>query len=88
MAKKTAQVKPLTVVEDERGPEVIAKAIEQTATAAQKLLEGGLTRRALVLLIHDAIPGGGYGNPKPSKTQVADVLDAAAGLRKYVSRKP
>ncbi len=67
--------------DEEHGPEVIAKAIEEIAASAKKLLGGRLSRRAVIVLIQDSTTG-------LSKAAIEAVLDAAAGLTRYVTRKP
>jgi len=61
--------------------EILAKAIIDVSTAAKKLLDGPLTKRAIVILIQDAVPHniGLY--------EVEAVLEAAAGLKEHFIKK-
>lgn len=72
MPKKIEVVDP----ENEVPQEVLAKAIVQASEAAQKLLAGPLTRRAIVVLIQDACPA------NIPRTTIELVLNAAADLRR------
>ena len=56
--------------------EVFERSIVDIAAAAQKILDGPLTRRAIILLIQDSVPGGVH------RDTIAAVLDAAANLEK------
>lgn len=57
----------------------IAEAIEKLSDAATRLLDCGLTERAVVLLIHDNCATDRRGR-KPTKTVIRDVLHAARDL--------
>lgn len=65
------------IVEDETTPEVLAKAIVDVANGARKLLGSRLSRRAVLVLIKDSIPGNGVGI-----NGIGAVLDAASKLDK------
>jgi hypothetical protein len=70
--------KDVKVIED-APVEVLASAIVKISEAAQKMQASGLTRRALVLLIHDI--------SKVGIPAINDVLDALPILsRRYVSK--
>lgn len=64
---------------------LVADAIRQVATAAQRLLTSGLTKRAVVVLIQDLIPANARGQ-KLGKGDIEAVLDAAANLGKFVEK--
>lgn len=71
----------IKVVKDEFNPEsveLLAKSIVQVAEASQKLLNSGLTERALVVLLHD-----GIGTAKISKQQIRLVLQNLPRLRAW-----
>ena len=64
--------------------EVLADAIVAISDAVQKLRSGSLTDKALLLLIHNAIPQ----SDRPTQKQIAAVLDAAKSLKSiYVKGK-
>ena len=55
----------------------VAVAIRSIDTAMKSLLAGGLTDRALHVLIRDALPRGS----KLTLAEISDVLNALSGLR-------
>jgi len=57
----------------------IADAIESVSAAARLLLDGHLTERAVVLLIHDSCKADERGK-KPGKKEIARILHAAKNL--------
>lgn len=63
--------------------EVLADAIVAISDAVKKLRTGALKDKALILLIHDAIPQA----DRPTKKQIAAVLDAAESLRDLYTKK-
>jgi predicted metal-dependent hydrolase len=75
-AKPALQILP----DDDHGPELIAKSIEEVADAAKKLLNSRLHRRAILLLIKDNCGAQAH----IGMGDIEKVLEAAAGLRKYV----
>lgn len=68
--------------EKEVAAEILAEAIVQVAAAAQKLLASRLTRRALILLVHDAC-GGNVG-----KRDIDLVLTYSASLANIYVKQP
>lgn len=56
---------------------VLQKTIQEVSDYSKKLNDSGIKRRALVVLLQDAI-----GEKKISKRQIEDVLDAAQELGK------
>ncbi|HEX9573977.1 MAG TPA: hypothetical protein VF994_07765 [Myxococcales bacterium] len=71
--------KKFTVLEDPEIPtEILAQAIVDVASAAKKLLNGPLTRNAVIILVHAAAHG------RVGKREVEVVLDAASSLDKFV----
>jgi hypothetical protein len=64
--------------EAEVAPEILAQAIVDVAAAAKKLLASRLSKRAIILLIHDH-----SGVPK---REIERVLDSAASLTYYVKK--
>jgi hypothetical protein len=69
----------ITITEGEQATELIADAIEQIADAAESLRHTGLSDRALVVLLQDAI-----GPARITRTAIRDVLDALPRLREYL----
>ena len=68
-----------TTVKIEKGNqaiELVAEQLEQLVDAAEKLTAGGLTDRAIVLLLHDRTEVG--------KRDIAAVLQALPELRVYL----
>lgn len=64
--------------------DVLADAIVAISDAVKKLKAGPLTDKALLLLIHNAIPQ----SDRPTQKQIAAVLDAAESLKSiYVKGK-
>ncbi len=73
--------KSITVKTNEENPEsveLIADSIIKVADAFEKINKSSLTRRAIVLLLHDTI-----GSAKITKKQIELVLDNAPLLKKY-----
>jgi len=71
--------KSIKIVKDELNPEsaeLLAKSIIQVADASQKMLNSGLSLRALVVLLQD-----GIGQGKISKTQIQLVLNNLPRLK-------
>ena len=58
--------------------ELLAKSIVQVAEASQKMLNAGLTKRAIVVLLQD-----GIGQAKISKSQISLVLDNLPRLKAW-----
>ena len=71
-------------VEPSIAAEELAEQIEAVAEAADKVLRAGLTRRALVLLIHDAIPA----QRRPGKREISMILDAQVNLAALYLEEP
>jgi hypothetical protein len=65
----------------EVAPEILAQAIEDVAAAAKKLLASRLSKRAIILLIHDHAAG------RVGKREIEQVLDSAASLTFYLNKK-
>lgn len=79
--------KTITVKTDEENPlpvEIIAEAIIKISDAFEKINKGNLSRRALLLLIHDNCGTAGYGHKKakPTMKQIEEVLESVASLKK------
>ena len=66
---------PIILADAEEDLEILAVAIKDVSVAARKMFESRLTKRALILLIHDRIS-----NPKIGKRVIEEVLDAASVL--------
>ena len=60
--------------------EEIAEAIRRLDASVKALMESGLSRRALLLLIHDACPTRGPKGSKPGKREIEQVLDGMTRL--------
>lgn len=76
----------LIVKQDPEKPvphEILAQQIGAMADGFVKLTKGGLSRRAIVVLIQDACPQGDV-----SKKQINQVLDALRDLRTLYIEKP
>ena len=72
---------PIKIIErEEVETEVLAKAITDIAEAAQTLLSGPLTKRAIFLLIRDST------TPPVALATIEAVLEAAADLKKRFVR--
>jgi len=68
--------------------EDLAQEIADLSEGVQKLLSGKLTERALVTLIHDALPSGGYGSGKlVNRSGIKEVLHAASNLKELYLKK-
>lgn len=68
--------------------EDMAQEIAGISDGVKKLLNGKLSERALVVLIHDALPPSPYGSGKLStRTEILGVLRAAANLREFYLKK-
>lgn len=65
---------------DEVPREVLAKAVVEVADAAKRLLNGPLTKRAVIVLVQDACKG------QVSRAVVEVVLDAASDLKRLYVR--
>lgn len=74
---------PPILMHDSLACEKTADAIRAVSAAAQKLVNGALTRRALALLIRDALPRGSKMDP----AEILEVLDAATALGARYTRK-
>jgi len=61
--------------------EILSQAIVDVASAGKKLLDGPLTKRAIIVLLQDAIPH------NISLYQIESVLEAAANLEKTFVKK-
>lgn len=76
---KIAWAKTITVKVDEENPpsvEILAQAIIDVSDAFEKINNSRLSRKAIVLLIQDAI-----GRDRITQAAIADVLDNAARLK-------
>lgn len=80
-AKKS---RPLKVIDpDEEVPqEVLASAIVKISEGTERLLNGPLNERAIILLLHDSIPAVGRPPRKPTKSDIKAVLLALPALRR------
>jgi hypothetical protein len=75
----TKQARIKVIQSDPEVPlEILAEAVLDVAKAAKAIMNGPLTRRAVILLIHDKCAG------RVSKTAIEAVLDGAEGLHQYV----
>lgn len=86
-AEKLTQT--ITVKRDAAEPEqveLLAKAILETSECAKKLIASGLTKRALIVLIHNLVPSAQYGKPQVNKTQIREVLEALPKLREFLGK--
>lgn len=68
------------VPENEVAPEILAQSVVEVAAAAKKLLASRLSKRAIVLLIHDHCAG------RVGKGAIEQVLDSAASLTYYLKK--
>lgn len=65
--------------------EVIASAIVKLSDSAHKLLNSGLNKRALIVLLHDSMGGGS----KVGRPAIAAVLEQLPKLKEiYVQKRP
>lgn len=84
MSKKTQ--KTITVTTDEKDPvpaEIMAEAIVSISDSMKSLDASRLSRRALLLLIHDnckTVPG--YPPKKPGMKEIEVVLNSISSLKK------
>jgi hypothetical protein len=70
------------------GPvEELAQEIADLAEGVQKLLSGKLTERALITLIHDAMPNAYPGGKFANRSQIKEVLHAASNLKDLYIKK-
>jgi len=67
--------------------EELAQEIADLTVGVQRLLAGKLTERALVTLIHDAMPTSAYGGKMANRSQIKEVLQAAAKLKELYLKK-
>lgn len=79
--------KTITVKTDEENPEpveIIADALIKISEAFDKMKSSQLTKRALLLLIHDncGMAGNTYRRKKPTLAQIEEVLDSVETLKK------
>jgi hypothetical protein len=66
----------------------VADEIAALSEGVQRLLTGKLSDRAVVTLIHDALPSAAYGGSKiANRTQIKEVLAAAANLKNLYIKK-
>lgn len=79
MSNVTPEVKRQTYDE-------IVSEINNISEGVKRLLDSRLSRRAIVVLIHDSVPSRGY-NSKPTRRQIEDVLDTAANLKNIYLKK-
>lgn len=68
-------------------PEVIEKEIRAISASIRKLRESRLSERAIIVLIHDALPSATYGHPRIGKPAIKQVLDAAENLELHYLKK-
>ena len=83
MAKNPVEVKqdPLNPIKDT----ILAEAIVRVSKAAAQLNASGLNRRAIIVLIHDALPSG---RNRPGMTAIRAILDAMEELEgRYCVKK-
>lgn len=80
MAKK-AEVIIKRSEENPEPTEIMAEAIIKISQAFEKIRNGRLTERALVVLIHDSI------SPPVSKSTIRAVLDSIADLKNQYIKK-
>lgn len=77
--------KNIHVTKTEEAPEsveLLASSIVQIADASQKLLDSGLTERALIILLHD-----GIGRTQITMSQIQLVLEALPRLKGWYVKK-
>lgn len=75
----------IKIVKDEENPEsleLMAKSVIEVAEASKKLLNSGLTKRAIIILLQD-----GIGPGKINKTQIELVLDNLPRLKAWYVKK-
>jgi hypothetical protein len=71
-------------ISNEEGVELLASEVKLVAEGARRLLNGRLTERAILVLIHDAIPGKNVGYDT-----IATVLNHAALIdQRYLKKVP
>ncbi len=83
---KKISAPPLKIIQDENEPvavEILADSILQISVAAKKLLNSGLTMRAIVLLIQDLAQ---TGRRKISRDMIELVLENLPRLEEYVQK--
>lgn len=71
----------IKITKSEENPETVellAKSVVQVAEASKKLLNSGLTKRAIIVLLQD-----GIGTSKINKTQIELVLDNLPRLKAW-----
>lgn len=74
----------IEIVQDPERPvkqEILAEAIVRISESMQKLQASGMNERAIICLVHDAVPKGRMGAPGIGKRQIQDVFDALKTLR-------
>lgn len=80
--KEKSVAKPqIKIRKDQQNPEsveLLAKSIVQVAEASEKLLNAGLTRRAIIVLLQD-----GIGSTKITKNQIRLVLENLPRLKAW-----
>lgn len=67
--------------------EDLAQEISSLSEGVKKLLAGRLTDRALVTLIHDALPIAKYGGKVANRSQIKEILQAASSLKELYIKK-
>lgn len=77
------QIKITKTEGNEESVELLAKSIVQVAESAQKMLNAGLTLRAITVLLHD-----GIGTAKITKSQIKLVLENLPRLKAWYVKKP
>ncbi len=70
--------------EAERGAVALTNEVRNFAEAARQLLGGGLTERAIALLVQDLIPSDRHSHKKMPVEQILAVLHGAAKLGEYL----
>jgi len=73
---KTDEVKPVDI-------EILAESVKKVADNMCKVLESGLTLRAISILIHDIMPA----KEKVPAGDIRNVLIWASNLRKHITKK-
>lgn len=67
--------------------EDIVSEIEDISAGINKLMNSRLTERAIVVLIHDALPSPTYSRPRIGRGSIREVLQAASHLKDIYIKK-
>lgn len=80
--KNIATVRVKTDLEKPIDVDILAESIKSVADTFEKAISGGLTMRAICVLINDSMPT----KEKVSVTDIWNVLIYASNLRKYITK--